>query len=173
MLEKLLKVGDPWFGNLEGDQAGAGGECSLGVQTLRASRGRGTLEPLDCEFVYLPFAKDGINYVVPQGRDVLSGKFSGCIMASYKADNQVRVCHVSTGDGQDCKAAWTDIANRSANVFQFKPADHIETGGVAWYGTYGLITNELAFYAITVGRDAAGMRITGIKPGRGLNIGQI
>jgi hypothetical protein len=166
MLEKVLNVGDPWAYNLPGDQPGAGGECSLGVQTLQVA-GRAGASPLS--FLYLPFALNGINSVVPQGRDVLSGKFSGCIMASYNTGGQSRVCHVSTGAGQDCKDAWRQIMTGATNVFQFKPADHIETGGMAWFGTYGLITSELAFYAITVGRDAGGLRITGIAKGRGLS----
>lgn len=161
MLEKVLKVGDPWIAVLPGDVMGAGGECSLGVQTLTH---------LGREFVYLPFAQNGINYTPSQGRDVVSGKFSGCLMASYNVGGQQRVGHVSTGEGQDCKAAWRTVMNGATNVFQFRPSDHIETGGVAWFGTYGLITSDLHFYAITVGRAKDGtLSITGIVKGRGLN----
>jgi len=160
MLEKVLKVGDAWIGGLGGDEVGNGGECSLGVQKLSH---KGT------EFVYLPFAKNGINYVAPGGRDVLSGKFSGCLMGTYKAGAEQRVCHVSTGAGQDCKGAWRAIMDKSANVFQFNPSDHLETGGTAWYGTYGLITNDLQFWAITVGRSGNDLKITGIAKGRGLS----
>jgi hypothetical protein len=160
MLERILKVGDAWLGGLGGDEEGNGGECSLGVQTLQ-HQGR--------EFIYLPFAKNGINYAPSTGRDVLSGKFSGCIMGSYTTNGQQRVCHVSTGAGQDCKAAWRQIMSRSTNVFQFKPADHIQTGGVAWYGTYGLVTSDLQFWSITVGGPIGAYKITGIEKGRGLS----
>ena len=160
MLEKKLKVGDSWIGGLGADENGGGGECSLGVQTLTHD---------GVEFLYLPFAKNGINYVAPKGRDVLSGKFSGCLMGTYKTGGQQRVCHVSTGQGQDCKAAWHQVMNGATNVFQFRPSDHIETGGIAWYGTFGLITTDLQFLSITVGRVGDDLKISGIAKGRGLS----
>jgi hypothetical protein len=32
---------------------------------------------------FLPFVANGTNYVESQGKDVISGKFTGCIMAAY------------------------------------------------------------------------------------------
>ncbi len=66
MLERMLKVGDAWLGGLGGDEEGNGGEC-------RRSSTRGASSST-------PFAKNGINSVPSTGRDVLSGKFSGCLM---------------------------------------------------------------------------------------------
>ncbi len=160
MLEKILKVGDSWLNGLGADENGNGAECSLGVQTL-THQGR--------EFLYLPFARNGINFAPSKGRDVLSGKFSGCLMGAYVSGGQQRVCHVSTGAGQDCKAAWRQVMAGATNVFQFKPSDHIQTGGMAWFGTYGLVTSDLQFWAITVGRSGNNLKITGIEKGRGLN----
>ena len=146
MIGRHLRVGAPSplpiTGTLGG---GAGGECSLGVEDKLLG---------GSPYWHLPFVQNGINYVSMAGRDVTSYNFTGCIMATYKDGADVRVCHVSTGDGQDCKAAWDLIKGRAVNVFQFKPSDFIEANGAAFLGCYGLITADLQTYSITVVNNA-------------------
>ncbi len=141
MLETILKVGAPSpLPTAEAGQDGAGTLCSFGIQAGN----------LGGPYKYLPFAKGGINYVASQGQDVLSYNFTGCIMAVFTEGGVQKVCHVSTGDGQDCLAEWANIKARSTNVFEFKPHEYISTGGGAFMGCYGLITADLRMYAITV-----------------------
>jgi hypothetical protein len=160
VLEKLLRVGDASPLLVTGTLAGgAGGLCSTGVsdQTIGSTR-----------YWHLPFVKDGINYASSQGRDVVSYNFTGCIMATFNVGGDRRVCHVSTGDGQDCKAAWDAVKAGATNVFEFKPSDFIETGGGSFLGCYGLITGDLQTLSITVTGDKAGgsPKIAAITKGR-------
>ena len=160
MIETQLRVGMPSpFPVSATVTGGTGAACSSGVtdQTLGG-----------VHYWHLPFVQNGINYVSTQGRDVTSYNFSGCIMAIYTDAGDTRVCHVSTGDGQDCKAAWEVIKSRSKAVFQFKPSDYIETGGQSLLGCYGLITPNLQTLSITVVTDKAGRvnTIANIAKGR-------
>ena len=157
MLETLLHVGAPsWLPTAESGQAGAGTLCSIDVQHgIHNGKHK-----------YLPFVPNGINWVASQGEDVISYNFTGCIMATFKEGGIVKVCHVSTGKGQDCKAAWDAVKARSTNVFEFKPSDAIEANGGAFAGCYGLITSDLRTYSITVVRPAqgTGLKVASIKP---------
>ena len=158
MLEKALKVGGPapdWLPNYEAKQKGVGKLCSHDVA-------HGIYND---EHKYLPFVPNGINSVATQGQDVISYNFTGCVMAAFKEGGVAKVCHVSTGEGQDCKAEWDAVKARSVNIFEFKPSDFIETGGGAFGGCYGLITADLRIYAITVVRPKAGsgMQIAAIE----------
>ena len=147
MIETQLRVGMPSpFPVSATITGGTGVACSTGVtdQTLGA-----------VHYWHLPFVQNGINYVSTGGRDVTSFNFSGCIMAIYTDGGDTRVCHVSTGDGQDCKDAWGVIKARSRNVFQFKPSDYVETGGQSLLGCYGLVTPDLQTLSITVVTDKA------------------
>lgn len=151
MLEDVLAVGSDasWLPTAEGRQ-GTGVLCSSGglIAIRRTTAYR-----------YLPFAKNGINFVCPNGLDVISFNFTGCIMAAFKhVDGTMKVCHVSTGPGQDCKDEWQRVKTVSTNVFAFRPSDFIETNGQALWGCYGLITADLQTYAITVVRAHDGTR---------------
>ncbi|MCK9685022.1 hypothetical protein [Scleromatobacter humisilvae] len=146
MLENLLRVGAPSPLPVTPDSnGGAGTVCSRGVQieTLGAAT-----------YKHLPFVVNGINSVDQGGVDVVSYNFSGCIMAVYKVGGVFRVCHVSTGPGQDCKDEWNRVKAGATSVFEFKPSDFVETGGAALLGVYGLITADLQTYAITVVQNA-------------------
>lgn len=145
MLEDLLKVGSDasWLPTAEGGKQGTGGECSLGAMDVKGGK-------------YLPFVANGINYVESQGKDVISGKFTGCIMAAYNVKGgSRRVCHVSTGNGQDCKSKWEEIKAASSSVTEFKPSDSIDVskfgGGMSLYGCYGIITAEGKCFAVVAG----------------------
>ena len=161
MLEKLLRVGAPSpLLITPSSMGGAGTVCTQDVQV--ATLGGVT-------YKHLPFVVNGINSVDAGGCDVVSYNFSGCIMATYKSGGAMRVCHVSTGDGQDCKDEWNRIKAASTSVFEFKPSDFVETGGAALLGVYGLITADLQTYAITVVQNAVqggGAKIAAITKAR-------
>ena len=129
------------FPRNEASAQGEGGLCSIDVETLSLGIHR---------YKYLPFAKNGINCVATEGLDVVSYNFTGCIMAVFDDQGTRKVCHVSTGEGQDCKEEWQRIKGRSFNVFEFRPSDFIDAKGRAFAGCYGLITSDLQTYAITV-----------------------
>lgn len=151
MLENVLVIGSDanWLPTAETMQ-GTGGLCSSG-DTLGNQGG--------VAYRYLPFAKNGINCVSQQGVDVISYNFTGCLMGVFKHnDGVVKVCHVSTGHGQDCKDEWQNVKAVSSNVFEFRPSDFIEANGQAFDGCYGLITNDLRTYSITVARAKNGAR---------------
>ena len=149
MLEKYLAKGmaASWLPTHEGGQNGTGAEISVGTKEVKGGEG-----------IYLPFVPNGINYVETQGKDVISFNFSGCIMAAYTVNGSRRVCHVSTGSQQDCKAAWENIKKGAKDVKEFRPHEHIDTDTLqkvgSYKGCYGLITAEGKCYAITVSGDA-------------------
>ena len=153
MLEKKLQKGMTanWLPTNEGSVAGAGKELSTGAIDVEGG-------------IYLPFVANGINYVESQGKDVLSYNFTGCIMATYTtAGGSRRVCHVSTGSGQDCLGEWATIKGGARNVLAFKPhlfADiqAMQKTGQA-FSCFGLITATGDCYSIAVGgtvRDSPG-----------------
>ena len=131
-------------------QQGDGGLCQIGVGNYYGAR-------------YIPFVKNGINWVATDFQDVFSYNFSGCIMAAFNYQRINRVCHVSTGLGQDCKDEWYRIKRNSFNVFAFKPSDYIETKGKALVGCYGLITTDYRLYSITVVHDNGRRIVSSIK----------
>ena len=154
MLETVLTVGSSaaWLPTAE-SKAGAGTLCQNDYKPgIYNKKGK-----------YLPFAPNGINYVASAGEDVISGKFTGCIMAVFVHKGERRVCHVSTGKGQDCKAKWQEIKAASANVVEFKPSDFIDTGGRALVGCYGLITADGKNYSITVVSNKGANVVASIK----------
>jgi hypothetical protein len=161
MLEKLLRIGAPSpLPVTASSMGGAGGECTRDVQVVTLG---------DVTYKHLPFVVNGINSVDAGGMDVVSYNFSGCLMAAYKVGGAFRVCHVSTGDGQDCKVEWARIKATSNAVFEFKPSDFCATGGAALLGVYGLITADLQTYAITVVQNAVmngGPKIAAITKAR-------
>jgi hypothetical protein len=97
------------------------------------------------DFRFLPYAEGAINYCESMGVDVLSGYFSGCIMAIYRRNGSTRVCHVSTGGNNDCKETWERIKKESSVqvVREFKPSDHAPSPK-----TLGLVTATGDCYAI-------------------------
>lgn len=101
-------------------------------------------------FVWLPWSVGAVNYTEQEGKDVLSGRFSGCYMIRYKlAGGSWRVAHVDTPGGI---TAWNALAQ--ANGFEisggFKP---YQEANVAKYGaapTYGIITDTGVCYRLIV-----------------------
>lgn len=154
MIEETLKEGtSPGFlPTREAGENGTGTLCQLGL-----------LPNLTYGAKYLPFAKNGINWIEPTGLDVISYNFTGCIMAAFTYQGIRRICHVSTGDGQDCMAEWERIKKLSTNVFEFRPSDFIDTKGGAFVGCYGLITADLKTYSITIVSENSKLKIASIK----------
>ena len=76
--------------------------------------------------LWLPFTPGAINYTNSRGKDVISGPFSGCLMAAYekKEGGGRRVCHVATtSDTMDCKEKWNEIKADCSFYAEFKPSD--------------------------------------------------
>lgn len=142
MLTKHVKKGASaaWIPTFEAESWGGKGLCSRGWEIIEKKGG-----------IYLPFVPNGINFT-PHAADVISGNFTGCIMAAFTdSDNIRKVCHVSTGVKQDCKVEWEKIKSESSNVVEFKPSDAIKVKkGDAFLFCYGIITTKLKLYSVTV-----------------------
>ena len=158
MLEKHLVIGAPSpLCRTVTYNGGAGGLVTIGVGNEKLGQ---------TEYKYLPFVPNGINTTPMQGLDVVSSNFTGCIMATYEKDGVRYVCHVSTGDNQDCKAEWTRLKAGYRNVLEFRPSDFIETNGQPFVACYGLITNDLQTLSITIVsgyNEQADRKISAIK----------
>lgn len=125
--------------NHEGGKNGDGTLCQIGIsQTLYLGA------------KYVPFVPNGINWVAQGNSDVISSRFTGCIMAAFTHEGIRKVCHISTGAGQDCKEEWEKIKSSSFRISEFKPSNYISTGGHAFVNCLGLITLNNRAYAITV-----------------------
>ena len=149
MLENLTRPGSDasWLPTAEGGAGGTGKVCSVGIKDVNGHK-------------YLPFVANGINTVESVGKDVISYNFTGCIMASYVDKSGTRrVCHVSTGSGQDCKGEWERIKSESSGVREFRPSDAIDPGklaGLAFKGCYGIVTADDKCFAVVVASDRKG-----------------
>lgn len=132
MIERSIILNTPsFFPDCATVAGGTGGFLSAGTQAMHNN----TMQ-------WLPFAPNGINWVAMQGCDVVSGHFSGCIMATYTEAGVRKVCHVSTGaEYGDCRAAWDAAKVNFTDVFEFRPSDFI--GDTAHTSCYGVITNDL------------------------------
>lgn len=105
-------------------------------------------------FIWLPWVKNSINYTESNGKDVLSGAFTGCIMVLYKYAGVRRVGHISLPDAKD---AWNALmADPQMEVLAgFKPHENNADGALDVVGDdsvlkiYGLITNDGRLYSIT------------------------
>jgi|TARA_R110000868_G_scaffold41978_3_gene142487 hypothetical protein len=93
-------------------------------------------------FVWLPWMVNAVNFTDQGGKDVLSGRFSGCYMIRYKMPGgSWRVAHVHTPEGID---AWNELAQTpgfeiSCGFKPFVAAKAKELGSNAH--TYGIITD--------------------------------
>ena len=141
-IEKKLNRGE-WFEFPSLNATASAGVVSLGVAErsigdsakhrdgLTPGRVRGSSDGSNAakthrNYVWLPWASGAVNYAEAQGKDVMSGAFSGCYMVRYHRGNgSWRVAHVSLGDGVDSREAWN--AHAAENGFHvgcgFKPYD--------------------------------------------------
>ncbi|OYP34554.1 hypothetical protein [Rhodopirellula sp. MGV] len=117
MIENTLKghaiSGDIRTALLTADIDGSGGQQQASDQTFTIN---GT------EVIYLPYRPNAINFVIPQGKDVISSNFTGCYMAAYKQNGALKIAHVAT---PSCNAAWATLKNEVEVVAEFKPSDHV------------------------------------------------
>ena len=125
--------------------------------------------------IFVPYCPNGINYVVPNGNDVISAKFTGCWMAKYSVGGGVRVAHVAT---PECNAAWAALQGQPGfqMIAAFKPADHINHAGVTKLATklgnaggeiIGIITGDNRCFAIgAVKQTVSGVTTTAIVSNR-------
>lgn len=143
MIENWIKEGAPSpFPTLrDAGQRGNGGLCSHGVRTEQSTGG---------PYKFLPFAAAGINWCDPQGMDVVSFPFTGCLMAVFTHQGTRKVGHISTGPNQDCLPAWQKIKTESSQAFVFRPSDYVDTRGKVLFGCYGIFTADNQGYAVTV-----------------------
>lgn len=146
MLERYLQKGmvANWLPTTQLSVGGTGGEVNIKTESVK-----------DGEGIYVPFIQNGINYTESQGKDVISFNFTGCLMAAYTKGGTRRVAHISTGQGQDCKAAWETLKSSATDVIEFKPDNHGDIATVAStqqsWNCYGLITATGECYSIVVG----------------------
>ena len=78
----------------------------------------------------LPYVAGAISYTQMQGRETISGEFTGCIMAIYNDGGTTRVGHVDTakpsvGDAPS-KTRWTQMTAQDG----FEIADELSTMGM-------------------------------------------
>lgn len=95
----------------------------------------------------LPYVAGAINYTEMQGRETISGEFTGCSMAIYNFNGSTRVCHVdtaktSTGDAPS-KATWEGIKGQNG----FEMADEKSTMGMLGDFLGTVQPSEMARYA--------------------------
>ena len=126
--------------------------------------------------LWLPFTPGAINYAISGGRDVISGPFSGCLMAAYekKEGGGRRVCHVSTTrDEMDCKAKWNEIKENCSSYVEFKPSDVYndlskkQLRKIASTILFGLITADNRCFSALVYSNCityTGLRIIPMRP---------
>ena len=101
-------------------------------------------------FRWLPWVGGKINYANLEGKDLLSGMFTGCWMAVYKQGN-LRVAHIATQtDDTDCKAAWRlhKALPTVSEVQEFLP--HRDLAGTF---NLALVTSASALYKLQLASE--------------------
>ena len=120
-------------------------------------------------FIWLPFMPTKTNYTLSQGKDVLSGKFSGCYMISYTVGGMRRVAHVAT---PEAKASWNaTVANVNYQMIAgFQPMESVNVNGLNMLKDdldvvfLGLITAIDTLYSVVLAKlDARGTRFRIMK----------
>lgn len=157
MLESVFAKGKEISGDAAAmlmgeDQRGAGGQMKASDQALNIDGKSG---------VFLPYRPNAINYVVPLGKDVVSSRFTGCYMAKYKINGEMRVAHVAT---PECNEAWNALKSQPGFelVSEFKPTDHVDIaslGGAGGPQFLGVMTTE--GYCTAVAAQRTGSANTG------------
>lgn len=167
-LEHQLQVGDCIYGFQfpTGKSGGSPGFTSDGVvdATMKVRRVNqvikkrvfkkdkviNTVEHRDVAFRWLPWVSGKINYGDLEGKDMLSGMFTGCWMVVYKEGNY-RVGHVATqSDAGDCKATWRahKALTTVSDVKEFRPDI-----GLPGAMNLGLVTSTRELYKIQLATE--------------------
>jgi hypothetical protein len=93
-------------------------------------------------YYWLPWILGAVNYADQQGKDVMSGPFSGCYMIRYKhVGGSWRVAHVDMPGGSK---AWNELASEDGFTIDcgFKPFLADRLGAASDDTTYGVITSD-------------------------------
>ena len=157
MLEKAFAKGKEISGNvaqllMSEEQAGGGGQQRATEHNIDVDGGSA---------IFLPYRPNAINYVVPQGKDVVSSKFTGCFMVKYSVGGETRIAHVAT---PECNEAWNTLKGQPNVEVQaeFKPTDHVDLGALGAGGGpqfLGIITAN--GYCSAVGAQRTGDQANG------------
>lgn len=111
-------------------------------------------------FIWVPYAPNAINYTETQGRDVLSGPFSGCYMVVYNYKRSRRVAHIATPQANTpggAVPAWNRLVASDPDievVAGFRPHEHIGSLSNLMKPTdsafkcFGLVTGTNALWTI-------------------------
>lgn len=89
------------------------------VNSLYQVKGRVHTLPNGKKFVYLPYSPGQINYVETE-LDVISSRFSGCVMAKFEMKGKVCVAHVAT---PECHAGWIRQKKQIKLICEFTPSN--------------------------------------------------
>jgi hypothetical protein len=139
MLSSRISVGTTLVGLAElldggGLVGGDAAEIDKGIRGTYRMSGKEIIffsdESGDERVNILPYVAGAISYALMQGRQTISGPFTGCTMAVYNSQGTTRVCHVdtaqtSTGDAPS-KARW----NAMKDAPGFELAEELVTKGM-------------------------------------------
>ena len=130
------------------------GFCSLGIRRIHLQIGNGKGQSI----VFIPHVPGMVNFYEPLGNeDVMSGNFTGCVMATYKVNDKRRIGHVHTGPGGCCRPAMKHEIETGLNLIKnFKPYDdgndfnwfHDNVGYDSNFTTFGVVTAKNEQFSI-------------------------
>jgi hypothetical protein len=66
-----------------------------------------------------------MNYVLPQGKDVFSADFTGCVFIRYMHMDQMRIAHVATPEARPALDQMKQTPGTMV-LNEFKPTDHLD-----------------------------------------------
>jgi hypothetical protein len=113
---------------------GDNGQVSKGIQGSYTVKGNEITfyndNSGDREVNILPYVAGAISYTQMQGRETISGEFTGCAMAIYNDAGSTRVCHVDTAKPSEgeapSKTRWANMKEQSG----FELAEELTTAGM-------------------------------------------
>lgn len=126
-------------------------------------------------YTFVPYFRGNINCceVTDSSRDVISSRFSGCLMGIWKGwDGSVFVGHITTDPDEtyDCKELWAEKMSECKCGWAFKPSDFILPlpPGVLTWKCFGLFTfnadlTAYAAFSIITENNAQGVPNTVLK----------
>ena len=84
-------------------------------------------------FAYVPYLPLNINEIniTTEPREVISSRFSGCMMVAWEDSRGVFAAHVAI-DEYNCTDEWEKIKERAVRSFSFKPSDFSVLGTGAY-----------------------------------------
>lgn len=101
-----------------------------------------TYERLGFSYVpYVPWNVNRINMYEAEPSEVISSRFSGCLMTAWQDSEGLFVGHVHAGDPHDCKKKWAEKRDAAMRSFEFQPFKAVptQTDGRQPLNCYGFI----------------------------------